>query len=131
MDDPFKKQLASPAFDHWQYSDKELISFLEFFLVDLGVVDAFDVDLVPLRRFLWTVHANYHSNPCHNFTHCFCVAQMVIPNIPPIYLSIFAHISYLGAGVFSGTHQQSSSDTIGTSDIDVLRDLALDHDLVP
>lgn len=69
--------LKQPSFNNWQWEENEMASLLEHMFFELGVVEAFKIDLPTLKRFLRCVKDNYNLNPFHNFRHCFCVTQMV------------------------------------------------------
>ncbi|KAF6198708.1 hypothetical protein GE061_008460, partial [Apolygus lucorum] len=69
--------LRLSSFDSMQWSDEELLALLYFMFSDLGLLEAFKLDLVTLRNFLFQVYKNYNEVPFHNFRHCFCVAQMM------------------------------------------------------
>ncbi|XP_014243298.1 probable 3',5'-cyclic phosphodiesterase pde-1 isoform X1 [Cimex lectularius] len=77
ISDEIVQCLRLSSFDSMQWSDEELLSLLYFMFSDLGLIEAFSLDKLILRNFLFQVYKNYNEVPFHNFRHCFCVAQMM------------------------------------------------------
>ncbi|XP_037380791.1 high affinity cGMP-specific 3',5'-cyclic phosphodiesterase 9A isoform X1 [Talpa occidentalis] len=69
--------LRKPTFDVWLWEPNEMLSCLEHMYHDLGLVRAFSINPITLKRWLLCVQENYRNNPFHNFRHCFCVTQMM------------------------------------------------------
>lgn len=44
--------MSSPGFDVWSYSTEELITFLEFMLCDIGLIEVLGIDSSALRVWL-------------------------------------------------------------------------------
>eukprot|EP00126_Sphaerothecum_destruens_P002704 Sdes_comp16129_c1_seq2m5358 len=69
--------LKAPIFDNWQWTDSEMMYFLQVMYEGFNLPNIFKIDLETLQNFLVSIHKNYNNNPFHNFRHCFCVAQMM------------------------------------------------------
>jgi len=69
--------LRQPTFDSWQWEDAEMLFLLQQMYVDLGLMQAFHIELNVLQQFLYEVYRHYNQIPFHNFRHGFCVTQMM------------------------------------------------------
>ncbi|CAL9698433.1 unnamed protein product [Knipowitschia caucasica] len=72
-----REHLKTPVFDNWQWEDSEMLVLLQTMFEDLGFVSEFQMETSILQNFLLEVHRHYNSIPFHNFSHCFCVTQMM------------------------------------------------------
>ncbi|KAI9095822.1 high affinity cGMP-specific 3',5'-cyclic phosphodiesterase 9A-like protein [Phlyctochytrium arcticum] len=70
-------QLKTPNFDPWLWQENEMLALFEFMFGELGLIEAFGIEVPTLRRFLQAIKDGYNNNPFHNFRHSFCVSQMM------------------------------------------------------
>ncbi|KAI9349200.1 hypothetical protein BDR26DRAFT_892002 [Obelidium mucronatum] len=59
-----KEYLRSPSFDNWAWDENELFGLFEFMFEDLGLIEAFKMDVQTLRKFLVSVRDSYNNNVC-------------------------------------------------------------------
>eukprot|EP00002_Diphylleia_rotans_P031762 TRINITY_DN6614_c0_g1_i1.p1 TRINITY_DN6614_c0_g1~~TRINITY_DN6614_c0_g1_i1.p1 ORF type:complete len:863 (+),score=182.74 TRINITY_DN6614_c0_g1_i1:37-2625(+) len=64
-------------FDHFSYSEEELVDLIVSGFDSLGLLSQFRVEKTQLRKFVLTVRSHYQDNPYHNFIHAFSVFQSV------------------------------------------------------
>eukprot|EP00123_Amoebidium_parasiticum_P014556 comp22553_c0_seq1/m.34318 comp22553_c0_seq1/g.34318 ORF comp22553_c0_seq1/g.34318 comp22553_c0_seq1/m.34318 type:complete len:503 (-) comp22553_c0_seq1:193-1701(-) len=72
-----REALKRTDFSNWPWTDAEIMLMIEYFFHKLGLVERFNIDKTALQTFVIRLRQNYNNNPFHNFSHCFCVTQMM------------------------------------------------------
>jgi high affinity cGMP-specific 3',5'-cyclic phosphodiesterase 9 len=71
-------ELKTTSLDMWKFTEEELMYLIPEMFDEFGLFEEFNLDRVVMINFLSTVKEMYNRNPFHNFSHCFCVTQMVM-----------------------------------------------------
>lgn len=71
-----KKELRQKSFNHWDFTENQLVYLIKFMFDDLQLTTKFKLN--NLLDFIFHVKHFYYSNVFyHNFIHCFCVTHLM------------------------------------------------------
>ncbi|KAI3661964.1 hypothetical protein MP638_006005 [Amoeboaphelidium occidentale] len=75
---PAKDQLIEPSFNNWEYTEDQYLLILHGMITSNPEYSSLNISDQELKQFLVNIRRLYNeNNPFHNFSHGFCVTQMM------------------------------------------------------